>query len=121
MTQVPEAFGHMLAAWNERDPDAIRAHLDRALSDDVVFCDPNYLVEGKDAFEAMVRAFRQQLPDGNCSRTSGVDAHHHLFRYNWAVKNGDELVTPGFDVAALNEDGKVCRVDGFFGPIPDAD
>ena len=32
MTQVPEAFLHYLAAWNESDPERIRGHLDAAWS-----------------------------------------------------------------------------------------
>ena len=40
MPQHPEALDHMLAAWNERDPERIRGHLNQALSEDVEFCDP---------------------------------------------------------------------------------
>ena len=118
MSQYPETLDHMLAAWNERDPERIRDHLNRALTDDVEFCDPQHHVTGRDAFEAMVREFRKNLPDAVCRRTSGCDSHHHLHRYEWTVSVGDEVLVPGFDVTAVDEHGKVCRVDGFFGPIP---
>ena len=121
MASYPESLDHMLAAWNERDPERIRGHLERALADDVEFCDPQHHVTGLDAFETMVREFRKNLPDAVCRRTSGLDAHHHLYRYEWSVSVGDEVLVPGFDVTAVNGDGKVFRVDGFFGPIPAAD
>lgn len=32
MAAVPESFVHYLAAWNERDPERIRAHLERSVA-----------------------------------------------------------------------------------------
>jgi hypothetical protein len=118
MSEYPETFDHMLAAWNERDPGKIRGHLERALADDVEFCDPQHHVTGLDAFEKMVRDFRENLPDAVCARTSGVDSHHNRFRYEWSVSSGGEVLVPGFDVVAVNADNRVERVDGFFGPLP---
>jgi hypothetical protein len=119
MPDYPESFDHMINAWNERDPDKIRHHLDLALADDVEFCDPQHHTHGKDEFEAMVRQFRADIPDADCARSTGIDTHHHLYRYAWTVSANGELLVPGFDVAAVNKDGKVCRVDGFFGPLPE--
>lgn len=121
MSQIPECFEHMLAAWNERDVERVRGHLERALAPNVVFCDPQNLTTGLDEFEAMVREFRATLPEAVCARSSGVDSHHHLYRYHWTVSVGDEVLVPGFDVVAVNDDGKVERVDGFFGDVPAAE
>ncbi|MEM9488808.1 MAG: nuclear transport factor 2 family protein [Myxococcota bacterium] len=108
----------MLAAWNERDPDQIRGHLERALAPDVEFIDPSISTRGIDEFEANVRNFRARFPDAVCSRSSGVDGHHHLFRYDWAIHQGDKVVLPGFVGAEIDADGLVRRVLGFFGPLP---
>ena len=118
MADYPESLDHMLAAWNERDLDRIRGHLDRALAEDVLFCDPQHLVTGIDAFEKMVRNFRTDIPDANCKRTSGIDSHHGRYRYEWSVLDGETLVVPGFDVAIVDDEGRVNRVEGFFGPLP---
>ena len=48
MPEIPEAFDHMLAAWNERDPARVRAHLEKALSPEVVFIDPSIVTKGID-------------------------------------------------------------------------
>lgn len=120
MAEIPETLDSMLAAWNETDPEQIRPHLDRALAADVVFIDPAHSIVGLEAFERMVREFRAQFPDAVCSRASGVDTHHNLYRYNWAIHRNGELFLPGFDVAELDADGRVRRVEGFFGPLPDA-
>lgn len=120
MSQIPVTLDIMLAAWNETNPEKIRDHLDRALSPDVIFIDPSHSIVGLEAFEVMVRDFRAQFPDAVCTRASGVDTHHNLYRYNWEIHRSGELLIPGFDVAELNSDGLVCRVEGFFGPLPEA-
>ena len=105
-------------AWNEADVEKIRSHLDLALSPEVVFCDPDNLVQGPEAFEQMVREFRTRIPNARCLRTSGLDSHHDLYRYEWAVYAGDDLLVPGFDCARVDENGRLLRIDGFFGPLP---
>jgi hypothetical protein len=118
MSETPKALVRMLDAWNERDPEKIRSHLDDALADEVIFIDPTHSIVGLDQFEAMVREFRSQFPDAVCSRASGIDSHHDLHRYGWEIHRDGTLMVPGFDVAQLNERGQVCRVEGFFGPLP---
>ena len=62
MSQAPESFDHMLAAWNEKDPTLVRGHLDKALTADVHFVDPSVDIVGIDAFEANVHAVKAQIP-----------------------------------------------------------
>lgn len=119
MTDIPPAFEHMMAAWNELDMTQIRGHLEKALAPTILFADPNYLVEGIDEFEAMVKEFRQQYPDATCEHTSGLDMHHNRYRYSWLVSVGGQPALPGLDVAEVNEQGQIIRIDGFFGPVPE--
>lgn len=115
----PAALNRMLDVWNERDPAKIRERVDAVFSPDVVFIDPTNSIVGRDAFEAMVQEFRERLPEAICSRSSGVDAHRGLHRYHWEIYQAGQRLIEGFDVAELNEDGRVSRVEGFFGPIPE--
>ena len=46
MTSHPDALNHMLAAWNEANPEKVRGHLDKALSAEVRFVDPSIDVTG---------------------------------------------------------------------------
>lgn len=68
----------------------------------------------------MVREFRAARPQAICERKSGVDGHHQRFRYQWNVRQGDEILVTGFDVTSVDAAGLVVRVDGFFGPFADA-
>lgn len=117
MTSTPEPFVHLLAAWNERDLTKIRALCQKGVTADVEFTDPNYAIKGIDAFVAMVKEFRERLPNAMVTRTSGIDTHHDRARYSWTVTAGP-LKVDGFDAVALAPSGLVKRIDGFFGPLP---
>ncbi len=118
MARYPESLDHMLAAWNERHPERVRAHLEKALSPEVVFIDPSIVTRGIDEFEANVHEVHGRLPRAEYRRASGVDLHHDVVRYAWEIHRDGELVLPGFDVTELDEEGRVLRVLGFFGPLP---
>jgi hypothetical protein len=118
---LPAAFGHYLAMWNEPDPALVRSHLDRAVSEDVVFADPQDFHTGRDALHRNVRRFHRLFPGADLSITSGVDSQHNRYRYEWRVARGDEILLDGFDVTTVNDEGLIERVDGFFGPLPSKD
>lgn len=120
MANYPESLDHMLAAWNEPESSKVRAHLERALAPGIHFVDPSIDVRGIDGFEANVHEVQARLPGATYSRTSGVDAHHGFYRYHWAIHRDGELVVPGFDVTEVDDEGKVLKVIGFFGPIPES-
>ena len=117
MSDYPDSFDRMLAAWNEPDPQKIREHLDAALTPDVHFVDPSVDINGIDAFEKNVHEVQARLLGARYSRISEVDSHHNLHRYHWAIHQGNELLVQGFDVVE-SRDGKVAKVWGFFGDLP---
>lgn len=119
MTSHPDALNHMLAAWNEADPDKVRGHLDKALSPEVRFVDPSIDVTGIDGFEANVHNVKASIPGAVYSRTSGVDSQHGFHRYHWAIHQKGKLLLEGFDVTQTDADGRVVMVVGFFGPMPE--
>jgi hypothetical protein len=121
MSDYPAAFDHMLAAWNEPESSKVRSHLERALAPDVHFIDPSIDVTGIDGFEANVHEVHERIPGAVYSRSSGVDSHHGLYRYSWAIHRDGELVLPGFDVVEADAAGRVARVLGFFGELPSKD
>ncbi|WP_327477346.1 nuclear transport factor 2 family protein [Sphingopyxis sp.] len=120
MSSVPSCFPTLLAAWNEYDPAKLRSLVEASLTEDIAFTDPNYQIVGIDAFIAQVNEFRAE--EGVKVRlvpTSGVDLHHDRARYSWAVVRPDGSRFEGFDAVALDlKQGKICRIDGFFGPLP---
>jgi hypothetical protein len=118
VSSYPSSFDHMLAAWNEPDVERVRGHLDQALSPQATFVDPTIVTRGIDEFEANVREFRSTFADARCYRTSGFDSHHRHYRYSWAIDSGGATIVEGFDVVELDDEDRVLRVQGFFGPLP---
>ncbi len=117
----PESLDHMLAAWNESDPQQVRGHLEKALAPDVLFVDPSVVTRGVDEFEANVHEVQARIPGAEYKRASGVDGHHQLYRYHWEIWRDGKLLMPGFDVAEVDDEGRVLKVLGFFGPVPESD
>lgn len=111
-----------LATWNETDA-AKRAELIAAsLGADLWYRDPMLEADGLDAYDAMIAAVQAQFPGVVMRRTSGVDTHRDLARFNWALGPVDgDPVFAGLDVAKYDADGKLHRIIGFAGEtIPTA-
>jgi hypothetical protein len=105
-----------LAAWNERDDDARAALVEAALGADLWYRDAMLEADGRDAFNAVLGAVQAQFPGLVMRRTSVVDAHHDLVRFNWAFgAPGEEPAVAGVDVAKFDADGKLHRIIGFAG------
>lgn len=95
-----------------------RHYVDKCIAENTVFADPANFIHGRDAFEDMIKRFRTAYPESVIERTSGLDSHNNCYRYSWEIYVGKTLVVKGFDVAQLNENGLVERVDGFWGDLP---
>lgn len=120
MQSLPGCFAKLLAAWNEHDPVKLRQLVEASLTEDVAFTDPHYQIVGIDAFIAMVDEFRAREGRAKLLPTSGVDMHHDRARYGWVVLRQDGTRFEGFDAVALDlRQGKISRIDGFFGPLPE--
>ena len=118
MSEIPDSFPHYLAAWNEPDVEAVRAHLEKSVAPDVLFVDPANTTRGVDELEAMIRKARIERPTAEYLRTSGVDGHNRRYRYAWAVHIDGKPVIVGMDFVTVDEDGAIVQIDGFFGELP---
>lgn len=112
------AFDHYFAMWNETEPALVRAHLDQAVTEGFVFCDPLHDHVGRDALEANVREFRSTYPHAAVSLASAIDHHHDRCRYEWHITLKGKVRIVGFDAVRIAESGLLDRIDGFFGPLP---
>ena len=110
------AIDTYLAAWNEPDDDARAALVEAALGADLWYRDAMLEADGRDAFNAVLGAVQAQFPGLVMRRTSAVDAHHDLVRFNWAFgAPGEDPAIAGVDVAKFDADGKLHRIIGFAG------
>ena len=119
MPALPACFATLLAAWNEQDPAKLRKLVEASLTEDVAFTDPHYQIVGINAFIEQVHEVREREGQAKLMPTSGVDMHHDRARYSWALVRADGTRFEGFDAVELDlQQGKIRRIDGFFGPLP---
>lgn len=107
-------------AWNEADPHAVRTLLARCLTPEVKVTHPTWgHLTGIEELHARIAAFHQQMPGDRVVLTSGIDEHHGIARYEWAVVDpNNDTVLVGLDIAEHAEDGRIGRVILFHGPLP---
>ena len=114
---VPAALHTYLAFWNASDRAERDALLARCVTPEVIFADPQSYHEGLDALARNATAFHGKYPGAVLTRTSGIDTQNRRYRYTWRIEVAGRVLLDGMDVATLAPDGRIERVDGFFGPI----
>jgi hypothetical protein len=107
--------------WNQTDAAERAASIGRAWATDGTYLDPMLAAVGHDALSEMVAGVHSQFPGQRFRRTTGVDIHHDVVRFGWELAAPDGTVTvAGLDVGELADDGRLRRITGFFGELPDA-
>ncbi|MCP2340506.1 nuclear transport factor 2 family protein [Actinomadura rupiterrae] len=121
MNNAQQQIERYIAIWNETDPAARRAAIDEVWAEGATYTDPLAAVEGRDAIDAVIAGAQGQFP-GLVFRLAGpVDAHHDIVRFTWELgPEGAEAPVVGFDVAVLDEDGRIAKVHGFLDKVPAA-
>ena len=115
-----EAVTAYAAAWAEPDEDSRRALLEKSWADDGVYMDPTARVEGREALVKHIGGFLAQMGEARLERSSGVEVHHDVLRFEWRIVAADgSVVAAGFDYGETAPDGRLKRIVGFFGPFPD--
>lgn len=120
MSDLATTIDAHLAGYCEPDPEARRALLARAWSEDGHLLDPPLEATGPEGIAELVDAVLGHYPGHRFARTSAIDAHHDVARYEWALVAPDGSTTlTGLDVATVGPDGRLTGVVGFFGPLPE--
>jgi hypothetical protein len=105
-----------LATWNESDAAKRAALIEQSLGADLWYRDPMLEADGLGAYDGMIAAVQAQMPGHVMRRTSTVDAHRDVARFNWALGVPGEAPTfAGVDVVKTDADGKLHRIIGFAG------
>ena len=115
-TDITTTVDTYLATWNETDPGKRAELIGSSLAADLWYRDPMLEADGLEAYDGMIAAVQAQFPGLVMRRTSPVDVHRDLVRFNWALgAEGADPVFAGLDVAKHDADGKLHRIIGFAG------
>jgi hypothetical protein len=119
MTDFQELARSYIDCWNEDVPALRRQAIDALWAKGGRYVDPLVDVIGHDQIEATIAAVQSQFPSFEFRLSGPVDAHHNQYRFSWELgPKGDEAPVVGFDVAVINEDGKLQTVLGFLDRAP---
>jgi hypothetical protein len=121
MTDIGTAVESYFAMWNEEDASRRASHIAQAWEDGGHYVDPLQEAKGADELSQMVTGVQDQFPGHRFRKTSGIDQHHGLVRFGWELVAPDGGVTvAGLDIGVVSETGKLQRIAGFFGDLPQA-
>jgi hypothetical protein len=113
---VEEAVTIYGAAWNETDPETRLALLELVWADDGVYADPTVTATGREDLSEAIAGFQAGFPDATLTLTSDVDHHSRVLRFSWLIDGRSPL--PGLDFGEFDDDFRLTRITGFFGPLP---
>jgi hypothetical protein len=121
LTEITRTIDTYLAMWNETDPARRSQHIERAWTPDGHYVDPLQEAKGHAALGSMVAGVQTRFPEHRFRRLSGIDTHHDEVRFAWDLEAPEgAVVVSGIDVGALAPDGRLRRITGFFGELPDS-
>lgn len=109
-----------LAAFSAPDDATRRSLIEQAWTPTGHFADPLFAATGHDEIDALAASVPVLYPAHAFRRTSGIDLHHGHARYRFAFAAEDgTVVVEGVEVAQVGVEGRLVRVIGFFGPVPE--
>ncbi len=122
MSDVTELVKRYLATWNLTDAAARRAAVAEVWAENGVYTDPLATVEGPEGFNAVIEGAQSQFPGFTFELLGDVDTHHNIARFQWALipPGGGEAPVIGFDIAVVDEQGRIQGVYGFLDKVPAA-
>lgn len=106
-------------AWNVAGDGERRALLEQSWAEDGAYTDPRTDLAGRAALFAHISKVHAGRPGTRILMTSGLDVHHVVLRFTWKLVNAQgAAVADGIDFGELAADGRLQRIIGFFGPLP---
>lgn len=116
---LEETIDIYCAAWSERDPSYRRDLLDKCVSVDVRYTDPETDLRGRTELVDHIAGVLASRVGAKILRTSAIDEHHGMARFAWHLVKADGSALPeGLDIVTVDEQsGKLKSILGFFGPL----
>lgn len=104
------------SAWGEPDVARRREILGTCYEDAAAYTDPKVHLRDADELVDHISRVLTQRPGARVVRTSIVDEHHGLVRFNWRVVAADgATLLEGIDFAEFSRNGLLQRIIGFVG------
>lgn len=115
MLSAHELWERYSALWF-LEPGKRSDELASCVSEDVLYCDPIGLVEGRLALSGYIDVIQESVPGGTF-RVGTVQKHHDHSLARWTLqgREGDVVLT-GTSYALVNQGHQLSRIAAFFDP-----
>jgi hypothetical protein len=119
-----QAVRDYIEAWNTPDDQARNTILAQCWAEDGTYLNPHAEVHGRDAFSAHIGRFLKERASGlgpgfRTLICSGADHHHKVVRFSWTILDpSGSPVSYGTNFGEFAPDGRLQRINVFFGPLP---
>ncbi|MGZ4702345.1 MAG: nuclear transport factor 2 family protein [Ilumatobacteraceae bacterium] len=118
ITSITESIDSHLEAYALADVDRRNALVAANWNVEGELTDPPLGGRGHAEISALADVVLTHYADHRFERTTAVDAHHGFARYGWSLVGPDRTVAvSGTDFVEFDDDGKLLRIIGFFGPL----
>ena len=116
MTDLQHTIDRYFDWFNATDDATRRAAVVAAWGEDARYVDPLFDARGHGGLAELAAQVQARFPGHRFRRTSDIDAHHGLARWQWDMvgPDGGPPVATGVDFGVLAEDGRLREVVGFF-------
>ena len=109
------------AMWREPDAAARLPLIEQAFTPDGRHVDPLVDANGHAELNEMVANVHSHYAGFGIERTSGIDRHGNQVRFSWELTAADgTIVVAGIDAGEVAADGRLSRITGFWGDLPEA-
>ncbi len=105
------------SAWNEIEKDVRRNILKEIWQENGKYIDPRADLNGVEELLNHIEIIKSSRPGTQITRTSKIDLHHGIGRFNWNLKKDDgTILLEGLDIVHFDKQGsKIQKIIGFFG------
>lgn len=107
--------------WRTTDADERASLVGQAFTDDGRHVDQHADATGHAELAEMIGTVHAGYPGFAMARTSGIDRFGDQLRFTWDLRGADgALIVGGLDIGEVAPDGRLRRVTGFWGDLPEA-
>jgi len=115
MKTIEEAIRTYTSAWNETDPEKIKARISRCWAEEGSYTDRlTDTITGQQGITDLITRSYEQMGPRTFQVLGAPETHHYSGRFRWLATFPEGYPAEGMDYFEFNADNRITRIVGFF-------